>query len=565
MQIVSDSFIWVKPLTARLHSEGFNSTATVLVLADSFGAIKLSAQLQQCEGLTPGILIGWPARTRILLGPLLRKGSRPCKDCLLAWLALYRPHERAIGSPSKTKLELLVRELRHWRKRPSAFIGRISEVDLQSGLRTWHPIATRPNCPCSQDESTTIPRNLVNPVTGLVSSLNSFHRSGVWFAAAEVATPPSPNPIHLSASGVGTSRSDAELRCLFESIERYSLVPQGTGPVTVATAQQMWHQIASKPALYPFSDTQYAKRDEWNRQHLGVPYIPAKLPVDIPIQWSRCWSLDNARQAWLPAELIGNGEPSSEGYFVCDSVGCAASSDLEQAMLNALLEAVERDAVAIWWYNRIQRPAVSADKTSPEVHRLHRFLKLHNRDYCLLDITTDLGIPVFAGVSWNPRGTRPAMGFGCHPDTRIAMNRALRELCQTSIGAAADRAARYPITSPEHAFLRWAQQTRVFDHPHLQPAGNPQDLPAVPGLQVLPTKELLRLILGVLRAAGIQAWIVPLTRPELGIPVMRVIAGELRHPGHRLAPGRLYDVPVKLGWRDRPHLESEMNPAPCIF
>jgi ribosomal protein S12 methylthiotransferase accessory factor len=39
-----------------------------------------------------------------------------------------------------------------------------------------------------------------------------------------------------------------------------------------------------------------------------------------------------------------------------------------------------------------------------------------------------------------------------------------------------------------------------------------------------------------------------------------VIVPGMRHFYRRFAPGRLYDVPVKLGWRDRATPESELNP-----
>jgi hypothetical protein len=32
-----------------------------------------------------------------------------------------------------------------------------------------------------------------------------------------------------------------------------------------------------------------------------------------------------------------------------------------------------------------------------------------------------------------------------------------------------------------------------------------------------------------------------------------------------LAPGRLYDVPVKLGWLAAPLAENELNPVPVFF
>jgi ribosomal protein S12 methylthiotransferase accessory factor len=34
----------------------------------------------------------------------------------------------------------------------------------------------------------------------------------------------------------------------------------------------------------------------------------------------------------------------------------------------------------------------------------------------------------------------------------------------------------------------------------------------------------------------------------------------LRHFWPRFAPGRLYDVPVRLGWIARPLAEDELNP-----
>ena len=42
--------------------------------------------------------------------------------------------------------------------------------------------------------------------------------------------------------------------------------------------------------------------------------------------------------------------------------------------------------------------------------------------------------------------------------------------------------------------------------------------------------------------------------------LVRVIVPGLRHFYSRFAPGRLYDVPVKLGHLDRPLLETELTP-----
>jgi ribosomal protein S12 methylthiotransferase accessory factor len=59
---------------------------------------------------------------------------------------------------------------------------------------------------------------------------------------------------------------------------------------------------------------------------------------------------------------------------------------------------------------------------------------------------------------------------------------------------------------------------------------------------------------------GLDFLVLDQTRPDIETPVARVIVPGLRHFYRRFAPGRLYDVPVKLGWQDRPLSEAELNP-----
>ncbi len=51
------------------------------------------------------------------------------------------------------------------------------------------------------------------------------------------------------------------------------------------------------------------------------------------------------------------------------------------------------------------------------------------------------------------------------------------------------------------------------------------------------------------------------TRPGIGLPVIKVIVPGLRHFWTRFAPGRLYDVPVKMGWLDKPRKDMDLNPV----
>ena len=86
--------------------------------------------------------------------------------------------------------------------------------------------------------------------------------------------------------------------------------------------------------------------------------------------------------------------------FGADSNGCAAGNTVEEAIVQGFLELVERDAYAIWWYNKVQRPEVDLDRfDNSYVHDLRNQLTEAGKRVWVLDITSDLGIPTFVAVA----------------------------------------------------------------------------------------------------------------------------------------------------------------------
>jgi ribosomal protein S12 methylthiotransferase accessory factor len=76
----------------------------------------------------------------------------------------------------------------------------------------------------------------------------------------------------------------------------------------------------------------------------------------------------------------------------------------------------------------------------------------------------------------------------------------------------------------------------------------------------LDAHEQVTACVNLAKRAGLDFLVLDQTRPDIGVPVVRVIVPGLRHFYRRFAPGRLYDVPVKLGLLERPLSESELNP-----
>jgi ribosomal protein S12 methylthiotransferase accessory factor len=76
----------------------------------------------------------------------------------------------------------------------------------------------------------------------------------------------------------------------------------------------------------------------------------------------------------------------------------------------------------------------------------------------------------------------------------------------------------------------------------------------------LDTRGQVAACVDVARQAGLDFLVLDQTRPDIDVPVVRVVVPGLRHFYRRFAPGRLYDVPVKLGWCDRALSEHDLNP-----
>ena len=99
------------------------------------------------------------------------------------------------------------------------------------------------------------------------------------------------------------------------------------------------------------------------------------------------------------------------------------------------------------------------------------------------------------------------------------------------------------------------------DYPFLMPAST-QTVQTDGDLKVPlhDTREQVEACVEIARRAGLDFLVLDQTRPDVEVPVVRVIVPGLRHFYRRFAPGRLYDVPVKLGLRDSPMPEHELTP-----
>ena len=176
-------------------------------------------------------------------------------------------------------------------------------------------------------------------------------------------------------------------------------------------------------------------------------------------------------------------------------------------------------------------------------------LQTVGRSLHLFDLTNDLGVPVVAATSANDRGRAIYLGAAADSCLLRAAHRAASELAQFwHWDTSQKRLAASRATWLEHG----GYSTENF----LDPTNCPVVEFQTPAVEHFRLPELVMR----LQKHGLHPYAVDLTRPTLGIPVVRTIVPGLRHCGRRFGAGRLYDVPVHLGWLEKPTPEALLNP-----
>ena len=416
----------------------------------------------------------------------------------------------------------------------------------------------------------------VDSYLGIVSELRPAERGpsrpGCTYLARHETPLNRPNvellqrSLAMRSSGGGTRPEQAQAAALCEAMERYCGAWIDGTPVIRASWRDLDNRAVHPSQVLLFSAGQYAERESWNADPLHALHtVPMPFDETRPVDFAHAWSITRAESVLVPAGLVWYGHPDLIGhpYAVTDSNGCAAGYDVLEATLYALCEIYERDAAAIWWYNRVTRPQVDLSALSnPEVDRLLETSRLAGRATWVLDITTNLSMPAYAALSCDSRTSRKVLfGFGAHPDRGRAIGRALAEMDQLlPLAAAGDGhgGSRY-TTNP--AVTKWLNEVACDRESWLRPDGVVSFSPSTPdGSRDLSIGEAISRCVRELETEGIEAIFVDQSRPDVDLAVARVIVPGMRHFWRRTAPGRLFDVPVRLGWISEPRPEAELNP-----
>jgi len=565
---------------------------------------------------TPWLLVQ-PSGVFPLVGPLLRPGHTACWTCLFDRMIRNREIKGFLdrGGAKAVAVSPLARNAIGQSAIQFAAVeiakaiatgfrtdigNHIMSVDLTGSVLAKHYVGQRPQCPTCGDKKLLNPRRKaepikldagakliitsggyrtmtsratvsrfrrhVSPLTGVVKRLERIEADlpmNTNFFAQHNFSAPAQSVDELRSGlsggsfGKGSTAEQAEASALMEAIERYSGIYQGDEIRSTKRFTDFAEGEAVRPNdILNYSEAQYAIRND-HSQHDEAHPAPEPFDPDARIEWSPVWSLRDQRFKYIPTSLLYFFY-SGPRAFHTDSNGCAAGNTVQEAIVQGFLELVERDAYAIWWYNRSQRAEVDLSRIEDSyVRDLQSQFADFGRKVWVLDVTSDLGVPTYVAIMhWIKNGQEHIeFGSGAHFDPRIALLRTLTELSQfLAIGMMNGGSGEKPS-------LDGVTPLKIENYPFLLPAKNPIPTPQL-GLPIprSTTREQVDACVEIARRAGHDFMVLDQTRPDVGVPVVRVIVPGLRHFYRRFGPGRLYDVPVRLGLRDQPIAETELTP-----
>jgi len=396
----------------------------------------------------------------------------------------------------------------------------------------------------------------ISPLTGVITDLNPIgipKRDEITIYRTAFFTKPSiydkvnSNSFFQLSLGKGVNPIQSQVSALCETVERYAAHYQGDEYYIHKDPDSLESRYYLPQELAPFSDLQYQEFRNSTEGEQQYDHAVAKYSEKEPLYWLPSWSLTADESVYVPFSYCFKGAPLPDyDYLKWNSNGAAAGNCIEEAILQGLLELIERDATAIWWYNKLETELIDISSiSSDQLDKIHTTLSTE-WDYWLLNFTTDANIPVVGAIGKNKVTQEICFGFGCHLNMEIACLRALTELCQL-----------IPIRNQKNADFDFSS---VEDLPFLRGTGQAK---SIHEFELFTSQNLVENIdycVQNLKKIGLETLVVDYSRPNLPISTAKVIVPGLCYNWPQLGNIRLFDIPVKMGYFKSPLKESQLNP-----
>jgi len=332
-------------------------------------------------------------------------------------------------------------------------------------------------------------------------------------------------------AGKGATKSQAKASAMMESFERFS------AEIFDVDRKNFIKGIFEESDLYRYVSP----------SSLILP----KLRFDsktADLEWVKAIDLSNNDETVLvPANAVYHPYDSENilKLFQSNTNGLASGNRIEEAVFHGMMEVVERDAWSIFESKHRPKPEINCENIeNPLITNILDMFKQAGIAVKLINLTEDIEITTIAAVSDDTVLKDPALltlGVGTHLDPEVAVIRALTEVAQS-------RATQIHGTREDTiraVFMRKAgyeRMKRINKH-WFGESETKVDIDEIKNYSGRSFREDIETSQKILAKHGFKdIFYVDLTRPEIQIPVVRV-----------LIPGlELYSVDVtRIGKRLR--------------
>lgn len=213
---------------------------------------------------------------------------------------------------------------------------------------------------------------------------------------------------------------------------------KGKGPVQ-AKVSAMMEAIERYSGEYRGDLMEYASFEALGVRNALDPadlILPRPLEENEKLHWTPAFDLLNDEEILVPSnavfhpyDCLGQTVP----LFISDTNGLASGNVIEEAVLHALLEVIERDALSRAERRHSMGTRLSVGETGPVREILDLYAR-HGIEIHLWLLEGRTGIPTVAAAADDTVTKDPSllvMGAGTHLDPSIAALRALTEVAQS--------------------------------------------------------------------------------------------------------------------------------------
>ena len=292
-------------------------------------------------------------------------------------------------------------------------------------------------------------------------------------------------------NGKGVTREQAEASAVMESIERYSAEPRDDDEVVFGTYEQACDVMATIPPA-----------------DMILPIWALDNLQGAEIAWTEGWDILRGERVWVPA---------------C-AVFYPYIPDTDLQLFKYHTNGLASDAWSIAEYRNLPVPDVIADPDSLPGKLIARFAE-HGVEVHLKDLTCDTGIPTIGAAADDVATKDPEMltiGVGTHLDPEIAAVRAITEVAQSR---ATHRDGKKINAQLQRATVQMGyERVKELNRLWFGEGRGSVKLSDIPDGSTDDVLDDIEVVLGRLVEAGFDRVVaVDLTRPELDVPVVRMV------------------------------------------